>query len=253
MATRFSGAAVLVTGGGSGIGRAIALAFAREGASVTVVGRRPQPLEETVGLIEGEGLRGAAITADVTVGDDVARAVAGAAGPAGDLDVAVNAAGVGAAGTKVADLDEETWSRVLTANLTGVWMSMKHEIAYMREHGGGAIVNVASSVGAHVRYPGLGAYAASKAAVSALTRTAAREYIGDGIRINAVSPGPTDTPMSLRPGETEADRAARLKTTLPIGRVGALEEVASAVLWLASPEAGFTVGHDLVVDGGATA
>ena len=253
MATRFSGAAVLVTGGGSGIGRAIALAFAREGASVTVVGRRPQPLEETVALIEGAGLRGAAITADVTIGEEVARAVAGAAGPAGRLDVAVNAAGVGAAGTKVADLDEETWSRVLTANLTGVWMSMKHEIAYMREHGGGAIVNVASSVGAHVRYPGLGAYAASKAAVSALTRTAAREYIGDGIRINAVSPGPTDTPMSLRPGETEADRAARLRTTLPIGRVGALDEVASAVLWLASPEAGFTVGHDLVVDGGATA
>jgi NAD(P)-dependent dehydrogenase (short-subunit alcohol dehydrogenase family) len=253
MATRFSGAAVLVTGGGSGIGRAIALAFAREGASVTVVGRRPRPLEDTVALIEGEGLRGVAATADVTIGEEVARAVAGAASPAGRLDVAVNAAGVGAAGTKIADLDEETWSRVLTANLTGIWMSMKHEIAYMRDHGGGAIVNLASSVGAHVRYPGLGAYAASKAAVSALTRTAAREYIGDGIRINAVSPGPTDTPMSLRPGETETDRAARLKTTLPIGRVGALEEVASAVLWVASSEAGFTVGHDLVVDGGATA
>jgi NAD(P)-dependent dehydrogenase (short-subunit alcohol dehydrogenase family) len=253
MAARFTGAAVLVTGGGSGIGRAIALAFAREGASVAVVGRRPQPLEETVGLIEGEGLRGAAVTADVTVADEVARAIAAAAAPAGRLDVAVNAAGVGAAGTKVADLDEETWSRVLAANLTGVWLSMKHEIAHMRENGGGAIVNIASSVGAHVRYPGLGAYAASKAAVSALTRTAAREYIGDGVRINAVSPGPTDTEMSLRPGETEADRAARLKTTLPIGRVGALEEIASAVLWLASPEAGFAVGHDLVVDGGATA
>jgi NAD(P)-dependent dehydrogenase (short-subunit alcohol dehydrogenase family) len=253
MAARFSGAAVLVTGGGSGIGRAIALAFAREGASVTVVGRRPGPLAETVALIEGEGLRGGAITADVTLAEQVARAVAGAAGPTGRLDVAINSAGIGAAGTKVADLDEETWSRVLTANLTGVWMSMKHEIAHMRENGGGAIVNIASSVGAHVRYPGLGAYAASKAAVSALTRTAAREYIADGIRINAVSPGPTDTVMSLRPGETEADRAARLKTTLPIGRVGALEEVAAAVLWLASPEAGFAVGHDLVVDGGATA
>jgi NAD(P)-dependent dehydrogenase (short-subunit alcohol dehydrogenase family) len=117
----------------------------------------------------------------------------------------------------------------------------------------GAIVNIASNIGAHSRREGFGAYAASKAAVSALTRTAAREYIGDRIRINAVSPGPTDTPMSLRPGETEADRAARLKTALPIGRVGALEEVTAAVLWLASSEAGFTVGHDLVVDGGATA
>jgi NAD(P)-dependent dehydrogenase (short-subunit alcohol dehydrogenase family) len=253
MAPRFAGKSVLVTGSGSGIGRAIALAFAREGASVVVVGRRAQPLEETVALIEAEGLRGTTATADVTRADEMAHAVAQAATPTGRLDVAVNSAGVGAAGAKVADLDEETWSRVLAANLTSVWMSMKHEIAHMREHGGGAIVNIASTVGAHVRYPGLGAYAASKAAVSALTRAAAREYIGDGIRINAVSPGPTDTPMSLRPGETEADRATRLKTTLPIGRVGALEEIAAAVLWLASPEAGFAVGHDLVVDGGATA
>ena len=244
---------MLVTGGGSGIGRAIALAFAREGASVVVVGRRAQPLEETVALIEAEGLQAAAAPADVTQADEMARAVAQAAAPDGRLAVAVNSAGVGAAGAKVADLDEETWSRVLTANLTGVWMSMKQEIAHMRENGGGAIVNIASTVGAHVRYPGLGAYAATKAAVSALTRTAAREYIADGIRINAVSPGPTDTPMSLRPGETDADRAARLKTTLPIGRVGALDEIAAAVLWLASPDAGFAVGHDLVVDGGATA
>jgi NAD(P)-dependent dehydrogenase (short-subunit alcohol dehydrogenase family) len=250
---RFDGKSVLVTGGGSGIGRAIALAFAREGASVAVVGRRPQPLKETIALIAGEGGRGAAVAADVTQAEAMARAVVAAAAAEGRLDVAVNAAGVGASGTKVADLDEEAFAGVVTANLMSVWMSMKQEIAHMRAHGGGAIVNIASNVGAHVRYPGLGAYAASKAAVAALTRTAAREYIADGIRINALSPGPTDTPMSLRPGETEADRAARLKTALPIGRVGALEEVASAVLWLASPDAGFAVGHDLVVDGGASA
>ncbi len=138
-------------------------------------------------------------------------------------------------------------------NLTGVFLAMKHQIAYMRDNGGGVIVNTASNLGAHMRVPFLGAYAASKAAVSALSRAAAKEYIGAGIRINAISPGPIDTPMSLRPGETEAGRAERVRHALPIGRVGTLAEAASAVLWLASPEAGFAVGHDLVIDGGASA
>jgi NAD(P)-dependent dehydrogenase (short-subunit alcohol dehydrogenase family) len=142
---------------------------------------------------------------------------------------------------------------VLGTNVTGTWLCLKHEIAHMRAHGGGAIVNMASNIGAHGRLPNLAAYAASKAAVSALTRTAARDHIADGVRINAVSPGATDTDMSRRPGETDADRAARLKDAIPLGRVGATAEVAAAVLWLASDEAAFTVGHDLVVDGGATA
>jgi NAD(P)-dependent dehydrogenase (short-subunit alcohol dehydrogenase family) len=249
---RFEGQCVLVAGGGSGIGRAAARAFAREGASVTVVGRRSEPLAETVALIEGDGGRASALAADLSRGDDAARAVDAAAASSA-LDVAVNAIGMTGAGAKVADIDEETWSAVIATNLTGIWQAMKHEIARMREGGGGAIVNVASNIGAHSRREGFGAYAASKAAVSALTRTAAREYIADGIRINAISPGPTDTPMSLRPGESEADRAERLATALPIGRVGALDEITATILWLASPEAGFTVGHDLVVDGGATA
>lgn len=130
---------------------------------------------------------------------------------------------------------------------------MKHEIDHMRGHGGGVIVNMASNIGAHSRRPGMAAYAASKAAVSVLTQTAARDHIGDGIRINAVSPGATDTSMSRRPGETDADRDARLTTVVPIGRLGSTREIANAVLWLASDEAWFTVGHDLVVDGGATA
>ena len=130
---------------------------------------------------------------------------------------------------------------------------MKHELTHMRAHGGGTIVNTASNIGAHLRLPFLGAYAASKAAASALTRTAAREAIGQGIRINAISPGPIDTAMSLFPGESEADRSERLKDALPIGRVGSVDEAVSAVLWLASPASGFTVGHDLVIDGGATA
>jgi NAD(P)-dependent dehydrogenase (short-subunit alcohol dehydrogenase family) len=134
-----------------------------------------------------------------------------------------------------------------------VFLAMKHEITHMRANGGGVIINTASNLGAHMRLPFLGAYAATKAAVSALTRTAAREYIAAGIRINAISPGPIDTPMSLRPGETEADRDARLKDALPAGRAGTTSEAAAAVLWLASSEAGFTIGHDLVIDGGATA
>jgi NAD(P)-dependent dehydrogenase (short-subunit alcohol dehydrogenase family) len=130
---------------------------------------------------------------------------------------------------------------------------MKHEIGQLRRTGGGVIVNVASTIGAHATLPGMGAYAATKAAVSALTRTAAREYIAENIRVNAVSPGPVDTPMSRRPGESDAERAERLANALPIGRAAALEEVASAILWLASPAASFVVGHDLVLDGGATA
>ncbi|GAB2826855.1 glucose 1-dehydrogenase [Actinocorallia aurea] len=252
MTARFTGKVALITGGGSGIGRACALAFAREGATVVVAGRGPDPLTETVRLVEAEGGRADAVTADVTDGADVARLVATTVARHGGLHVAFNNAGIFAAGP-LADLDEATWDRVLAVNVTGVFLAMKHQMAHMRGNGGGVIVNTASNLGAHKRAPGLGAYAASKAAVSALTRAAALEGIADGIRVNAISPGPFDTSMSLRPGETLSDRAARMRDTSPIGRVGTLAEAASAVLWLASPESSYIVGHDLVVDGGATA
>src|SRR5262249_12791090 len=141
----------------------------------------------------------------------------------------------------------------VAVNLTGILLSMKHEIAQMRRDGGGVIINVASSLGAHLRVAGMGAYVATKAAVSALTRNAARDHIREGIRINAISPGPMDTPVSYRPGETRADRDARLQAVLPAGRPGSLDELAAAALYLASPEAGFVVGTDLLIDGGATA
>jgi NAD(P)-dependent dehydrogenase (short-subunit alcohol dehydrogenase family) len=253
MPARFTDKVALITGGSSGIGRAAALAFAREGATAVVAGRNADSLAETVAAIEAEGGRASAVPADVTRARDVARLVETAVDRYGGLDVAFNNADILGPVGAIADLDEDAWSTVVAANLTGVWLSMKYEIAHMRERGGGVIVNTASNVGAHMRVPGLGAYAATKAGVSALTRAAAREYIGDGIRINAISPGPSDTTRSFRPGESEADRAERLKTALPIGRVGALEEVAATVLWLACPESAFAVGHDLVIDGGATA
>lgn len=260
---RYQNRTVLVTGGGSGIGRALARAFASEGGTVVVSGRRQQALEQTVKLIDvdsepagapggGSARTAIAITADITRSADVTSLVDDVVTRFGRLDVAVNNAGAFTAGP-TAELADDEWSRVLDVNATGMFLAMKHQIAAMRAHGGGAIVNIASSIGAHMRVPGLGAYAASKAAVSALSRTAALEYVRDGVRINAISPGPFDTPMSLQPGESDADRADRLKKQLPIGRVGALDEIASAALWLASDDAGFVVGQDIVIDGGATA
>ncbi|GAA4573268.1 SDR family NAD(P)-dependent oxidoreductase [Planotetraspora kaengkrachanensis] len=249
---KFAGKVVLVTGGGSGIGRAVALGFAREGALVTVAGRRAEPLDDTVKLIEAAGGDAGAITADLTRSGDAARMVDEIVRRHGGLDIAINNAGVFTA-AKVADIDEDDWTRTLDGNVTGVFLSMKHEIAAMRRAGTGVIVNVASQIGTHRRVPGLGAYGAAKAAVTALSRTAALEYIREGIRINVVSPGPHDTPMSLRPGENTADRDARVKEQLPIGRVGTLDEITATVLWLASDDAGFAVGHDLVVDGGSAA
>ncbi|MEU9079599.1 SDR family NAD(P)-dependent oxidoreductase [Kitasatospora sp. NPDC004745] len=252
MTTRFADTSVLVTGGGSGIGRAIALAFAREGARVAVAGRSAGPLAGTVELIEEAGGTAVALTGDVTDGRDAARLVRETVEAFGALDVAVNNAGVLGAVGPVAEIDAQEWERVLTVNVTGTLLAMQHQIAHMRAHGGGAIVNVSSNVGAHMRIPGLAAYAASKAAVTALTRTAALDHIADGVRINLVSPGPVDTPMSSRPGESAADKADRMKSTVPVGRPGEVGEIAAAVLHLASPEAGYTVGADLVLDGGIT-
>ncbi|MEV4756276.1 glucose 1-dehydrogenase [Micromonospora sp. NPDC049559] len=253
MTARFAGKVALVTGGGTGIGRAVARALAREGAAVAVAGRSGAPLDETVRLVEAAGGRALAVPTDVTRPDDLERLVARTVDHHGGLDVAVNAAGIFTATGPVGDVDAQEWERLVAVNLTGLLFSMRYEIGWMRANGGGVIVNISSNLGAHRRRPGIGAYVATKAAVSALTRNAALDHIGDGIRINSVSPGAVDTPMSLRPGETPEDRAARLATQVPIGRVGGLDEVTAAVLYLASPEAAFAVGTDLVLDGGVAA
>jgi NAD(P)-dependent dehydrogenase (short-subunit alcohol dehydrogenase family) len=253
MSKRFADKVVLVTGGSSGIGRSTAQAFAREGAVVVVAGRSEEGLARTVEQINGDGGTASYVLADITRPDQVGDLVRTTVSRHGGLQVAFNNAGIVGRPAPTADLDPAVWEAVIGTNLTGTWFCMKHEIDYMRSNGGGVIVNMASNIGAHGRRPGMAAYAASKAAVSVLTRTAARDHIGDGIRINAVSPGATDTEMSRRPGESDADRDGRLRTTIPSGRVGSTLEVANAVLWLASDEASFAVGHDLVLDGGATA
>ncbi|MEU9914997.1 glucose 1-dehydrogenase [Streptomyces sp. NPDC051001] len=252
--TRFHDRTVLVTGAGSGIGRAVALAFAAEGAQVVVAGRRREPLDDTAALIEEAGGKALALTADVSRAADVQAVVAAAVDHFGSLDVAVNNAGVFRGGQPLADLSESDWAEQLDINVTGVFHALQAEVRQMRSQpSGGAIVNIASVFGVHARHPGATAYAAGKAAVSVLTRGAARDHIGDGVRINAVSPGPVETEMSLLPGETEAGRAERMENSVPLGRASTTAEIAAAVLYLASDDAASVVGTDLVVDSGKTA
>ncbi|MFS4109352.1 SDR family NAD(P)-dependent oxidoreductase [Streptomyces sp. PD-S100-1] len=249
---RFTGRTALVSGAGSGIGRAVALALAAEGAQVVVAGRRREPLEETVALIEERGGTALAAPADVSRATDAEALAAATVDRFGSLDVAVNNAGIFRGGT-LADLPEEDWHSQLAVNVTGVFLALQAQVRRMRtQPSGGAIVNVSSNFGLHTASPGAAAYAATKAAVTALSRGAALDHIRDGVRINVVSPGATATGMSLRPGESEADRTERARATLPLGRISATEEVAAAILYLASDEAASLVGTDLVIDSGAS-
>ncbi|MGW4115677.1 SDR family NAD(P)-dependent oxidoreductase [Actinosynnema sp. NPDC004786] len=249
MTGRFADRVALTTGAGSGIGRAVAIALAGEGAAVVLAGRDPDRLAETERGIRERGGTALAVPTDIADADAVAELFAAVGDRFGRLDVAVNNAGVRELGP-VGELDEEAWLRVVGTNLTGTWRCLRAEVEAMRGRGG-AIVTVASTVGRHSVLPGFGAYAATKAGVEALTRTAAREYAREGIRINTVSPGPTDTAMAFAPGESLAERDERFAAVVPAGRVAAIEEVARTILWACSDEASFFVGHDFVVDGGS--
>lgn len=244
----------LVTGGGSGIGRASALAFAGAGAKVVVSGRREKEGFETVALIRKDGGQGMFIKADVSNEAEVKALLAQSLSAYGRLDAAFNNAGVeGEVGKQTHEQSVANYRTVMDINVLGVLLAMKHEIGALLKNGGGAIVNNAS-VGGLIGFPGVSVYVASKHAVLGLTKTAALEYAKQGIRVNAVSPGGIETPMLDRfTGGPGTDFFNQLAGMHPVGRLGRPEEIAEAVLWLCSDKASFVTGLSLTADGGWTA
>jgi NAD(P)-dependent dehydrogenase (short-subunit alcohol dehydrogenase family) len=243
----FRNKSVLLTGATSGIGRATALAFARRGADVAIVGRSVARGEEVAASCEAAGGDACFIAADITKPDELRRAVEATCERYGRLDIAFNNAGMQERRALLAEQADEIFEAVFAANVRAVFVAMKAEIAAMQQSGGGVIVNNASVSG--LRNPNLGfsLYSASKAAVISLSRSAALEYAPHGIRINAVSPGRVDTPMMLASGIADMSAVA---AALPARRLGMPDEVAEAVVWLASDAASFVIGHNLCVDGG---
>jgi NAD(P)-dependent dehydrogenase (short-subunit alcohol dehydrogenase family) len=247
----FEGKVALITGAGSGIGRATALAFARSGARVLAADVDPRRGPATVREIEAADGAASFVQVDVSDEASVEQMVDACLETYGRLDFAHNNAGIGMPSAPLHETAREGFERVLSVNLTGVWLCLKHEARAMLDLGGGAIVNTASLAGL-IGFPLNVAYSASKHAVIGITRTAALEYAQSGIRVNAVCPAFIQTPMvegfvaQPATGMT-MDRLARMQ---PMGRIGTPEEVAEAVVWLCSDAASFVTGHGLVVDGG---
>jgi NAD(P)-dependent dehydrogenase (short-subunit alcohol dehydrogenase family) len=244
------GKAALVTGGGSGLGRASAIALARAGAAVTVADVDEQGGKETAALVSEEaGGDADFVRADVTQADEVEAMVDKAVARWGHLDCALNNAGTTGVSAPTADYTLDDWNRAIALNLTGVFLCLKYELPAMLERGG-AIVNMASGAGL-VGFPGLPAYVASKHGVVGLTRAAALEYASQGVRVNAICPGSTRTPMleGFMGGDEQVERM--MTRAVPLGRLGRPQEIAEAVVWLCSDAASFVVGHSLAVDGGS--
>ena len=253
MANEFEGKVALVTGGGSGIGRATSLVYAKGGAKVVVVDRDVEGGEETAQLIKEAGGEAALIHADVSQAGDCQRMVEQAVLQFGRLDCAFNNAGVGGRDrVMTAEYSEEDWDRIININLKGVWLGMKYQIIQMLEQGGGAIVNTASVAGL-VAIRGTCAYVASKHAVAGLTKAAALEYAQSGIRVNAVCPGYIRTPLTQPLFDTMEGFEDEAVARHPLGRLGEPHEIAEAVAWLSSDAASFVTGHTMTVDGGYVA
>jgi NAD(P)-dependent dehydrogenase (short-subunit alcohol dehydrogenase family) len=246
---RFEGKVAVVTGAASGIGRAAALLLAREGARVAVVDLDADAGEATCRLIAEAGREASFVRADVGDAASARAMVDAVVGRYGRLDCAFNNAGVASRFAPLADFDEAAWDRIMTTNLKGVWLCMKHEIPVMRAQASGTIVNTSSGTTITARL-GTGPYAASKAGIIQLTRVAALEYAGAGLRINTVLPGMTRTPpIERRFAANPAEEPEKL-AEYPLGRIATPEEIAEAAAWLLSDQSSFVTGHALVVDGG---
>jgi NAD(P)-dependent dehydrogenase (short-subunit alcohol dehydrogenase family) len=245
------GKVAFVTGAASGIGRATALAFAREGANIVVADIDQQGNQDTARMIEDLGGQALPVSCDVTSGEDVQAALTKTVERFGRLDYAFNNAGAEQQPKLTADITEEEWDRIITINLRSVFLCLKYQIPLLLQHGGGTIVNTSSGAGIKVFGHGA-AYAAAKHAVVGLTKDAALDYAASNIRINAICPGIIDTEMMDRfTGGTPEERD-RVIAQEPIGRMGKPEEIAAAVVWLCSDAASFVTGHALVADGGQT-
>ncbi len=247
------GKIALVTGAGSGIGRATSLVLAREGAAIVVSDVNADGGEETLSAIKDMGGDGMFVHADVSRAADVEALVEATVKAYGRLDCSYNNAGIeGYIGGRLHEYPEDIWDRLMDINVKGVWLCLKYEIPQMLKQGGGAIVNTASAAGL-VGSRQLSAYSASKHAVVGLTKSAALEYAKDGIRVNAVCPGIIDTPMMDRLVAGREDYAATIPARQPIGRKGTPDEIAEAVAWLCSDAASLVTGLAMSVDGAFTA
>lgn len=248
---RLDGKVALITGGGAGIGEAIARLFARAGANVVITGRRKDVLEQVVSQIERDGGQAVAVAGSVTDEAHAQAAVSQATRSFGKLNILVNNAGIGAFGKALHETDDTTWEEVLAVNLTGVFRVTRAALPEMLKAGGGAIVNI-SSIAGQVGIPLLPAYSVTKGGLDALTRCLAIDYAKQGIRCNAVSPGLVETPMAASL-LNDPERKAQVLTTYPLGRPGTPDEVAKLVLYLSSDDAAWTTGAIYTIDGGMTA
>jgi NAD(P)-dependent dehydrogenase (short-subunit alcohol dehydrogenase family) len=247
---RLAGKVAIVTGGGSGIGRAVARRFAAEGAAVAVADVDGESAKAVAAEIEASGGSAFGIEVDVTDGERVRAMVDRAVSEFGGVDVLMTAAGVLGFGS-VVETEPELWNRVIGVNLTGTYLCARAAIPRMVERGGGAIVTVSSSTGAHDAAPGTAAYIASKGGVAMLTKAISVDHARQGIRANAIAPGPTDTPMLS--GVMTPEELRAFGEAMPIGRLAQPEELAAAALFLASDEASYVTGAVFAVDGGQTA